>query len=131
MANILIIDDDSLIRTVLRQVFEGEGHTVADLEDGTGAAAYALEFGADLAVVDLIMPDQEGLATIMALRAAAPALKIIAMSGGGQYFGSDYLRVAALVGADRTIAKPFDRLTILSLLHDLLDAPAASDQSGA
>jgi len=46
-----------------------------------------------------------------------------------QYFGSDFLKVAAPVGADRTIAKPFDRTTLLSLVHDLLDATTAPDES--
>lgn len=120
MANILIIDDDDLIRSVLRQVLEADGHTVAELPDGVGAAALCAELGADLAIVDLIMPDQEGLATIMALRAIERSPKIIAMSGGGRYLGSDFLAVAAVIGAHRTIAKPFDRSGILDLVHDLL-----------
>ena len=127
MASILVIDDDELIRSVLRQVLEADGHAVADLPDGTGAADLSEKFGTDLAIIDLIMPDQEGLATIMSLRAAAPDLKIIAMSGGGQYFGADFLKVAALVGADRTIAKPFERAALLSLVHELLATPPAGD----
>ncbi len=120
MANILIIDDDDLIRSVLRQVLEADGHTVTELADGVGAAARCIEVGADLAIVDLIMPDQEGLATIMELRAIGRSLKIIAMSGGGRYLGSDFLAVAAVIGANRTIAKPFDRSSILDLVHDVL-----------
>jgi DNA-binding response OmpR family regulator len=125
MATILVIDDDSLIRSVLRQVLESEGHVVVELPDGARAAAVSAEIGADLAIVDLIMPEQEGLATILALRGLILSPKIIAMSGGGRYLGSDFLTVASVIGAHRTVAKPFDRDTIVNLVNEVLQLPPA------
>jgi CheY-like chemotaxis protein len=120
MAHILIIDDDEQIRTVLRQLLEANHHEVTELADGTEAAEQCQQERPDLVITDLLMPEQEGLATIMALRRVVPQVKIIAMSGGGTYLDTDFLPVAQRLGADRTIAKPFGRQDILSLVQELL-----------
>lgn len=121
MAHILIIDDDDQIRMVLRQVLEAAHHVVTELADGTGAVEMWRQQRPDLVITDIIMPEQEGMGTIVALRKAAPLLKIIAMSGGGRYVGTSYLAVAQRLGADRTLEKPFDRSHLLQLIQELLE----------
>ena len=74
----------------------------------------------DLVITDLIMPEKEGLETIMALRRQSPTTKIIAMSGGGRNSGKDYLAIARLLGAQRTLAKPFSNAELLAAVADVL-----------
>jgi CheY-like chemotaxis protein len=65
------------------------------------------------------MPDQDGLESIRALRREFPASRVIAMTGGSDMIGIlNYLDVAKMLGASRTIQKPFD-------VNALLDAVAA------
>lgn len=120
MAHILVIDDDQQIRTALRQVLEIANHKVTELADGSGAlAAYQAE-EPDLVITDIIMPDQEGLATIVELQKVAPQLKIIAISGGGKLVDTSYLNVAERLGASRVLAKPFDRHELMQTVESLL-----------
>jgi YesN/AraC family two-component response regulator len=60
-----------------------------------------------LVMTDIIMPDMEGIETILGLRRSHPRLRIIAMSGGGRGSAHDYLLVAQQLGATRVLAKPF------------------------
>ncbi len=107
MSRILLIDDDEPFRNVLKVSLQQMGHDVIEAKDGCeGVALYAGgEF--DVVVTDLIMPDKEGIETIMDLRKLNPAVKIIAMSGGGRVTSVDYLQIARQVGAKRILAKPF------------------------
>jgi YesN/AraC family two-component response regulator len=79
---------------------------------------------ADLVITDLIMPDMEGLEAIMELRRCSPAVKIIAMSGGGAGWGTDYLKMAEKFGASRILNKPFSPGDLCAMAEDLLGGPA-------
>jgi CheY-like chemotaxis protein len=63
---------------------------------------------ADLVLMDLVMPDKEGIETIRELCAEFPNIKIIAISGGGRIGPNDYLALAKHLGASHTFTKPFD-----------------------
>ena len=78
MPRILIIDDDDLIRQMLRDVLEREGYDVADASDGKQGLRVFMENPADMVVTDLVMPEKEGIEIIMELRRDFPELKIIA-----------------------------------------------------
>lgn len=107
MARILVIDDEELVRMTLRQMLEAGGHDVLEAENGRQGVALEAEHSVDLVVTDIIMPDQEGIETIVQLRRKNPALKIVAISGGGRMKNMDFLKIAANVGADATLTKPF------------------------
>ncbi len=106
MARILVMDDDEQIRKVMRQVLEREGHQVVLALNGKEGIALHLDQPVDLVVTDIIMPELEGIATIMELRRTTPDLKVIAMSGGGAVDAKDYLRLAKMAGARLTLTKP-------------------------
>lgn len=72
-----------------------------------------------MVLLDILMPEREGLETISALRRLNPQVKIIAMSGGGQTGAMDFLHVAMALGAQHTLHKPFTRQTLLEAVHDL------------
>ncbi|MBI2424324.1 MAG: response regulator [Candidatus Hydrogenedentes bacterium] len=120
MANILIVDDEEQVRSMLRMMLEREGHTITEAENG-GVALRALRSAKfDLMILDLIMPEVEGLETLMTLRQTLSDLKVIAISGGGNSVGMDFLPAAAKLGAARTLKKPFDRDDLLNVLRELL-----------
>ena len=120
MARILIIDDDAAMRGSLAPTLERLGHEVSSAPDGKAGVARATEKAPDLVITDLIMPEKEGLETIMELRALYPRLKIIAMSGGGRLSNEDYLHLAKRFGASVTLAKPFSREELKAALAEAL-----------
>lgn len=122
MARLLIIDDDDLLREVLATALVQAGHIVLQARNGRqGAELFRVE-PADLVITDLIMPDREGLETIIALHRELPALPIIAMSGGTAH-SKLYLDTATKLGARRTLAKPFAPAALLRAIDELLAPP--------
>lgn len=105
MAHILVIDDDDALREVVTMALEQKGHRVTAAENGKVGVARFMAEPADLVLTDVMMPEQEGVETIMQLRKTHPNLRIIAMSGGGPR-SAVYLQICARLGA-RTLAKPF------------------------
>lgn len=107
MAHILLIDDDDVARMTTRVMLERAGHTVRTANDGNeGLAAFA-EGDVELVVTDIIMPDKEGIETLTDLRRIDPNARIVAISGGGRAKNMDLLGLAAQLGADATLQKPF------------------------
>ena len=120
MARILVIDDDSSIREMLRIVLELEGHEVSEFSDGAqGVAAYA-DDPRDLIITDIVMPEQDGIETIFALRGRYPDVKIIALSGGGRIEASNYLAIARTIGASKTFLKPIDNEALVAAVDELV-----------
>lgn len=107
MATILLVDDDPDIRSLLKIMLNVRGHDVEETENGSLAVQAVQRRHFDLVITDLIMPDKEGIETIMELRKNHPNIKIIAMSGGGLGRQQDYLAMALKLGASRTLGKPF------------------------
>ena len=124
MARILLIDDDESFRGVLKVSLEQMGHTVTEACDGLSGLERFTAGVFDVVVTDLIMPDKEGIETIMDLRKLNPAVKIIAMSGGGRVTSVDYLQIARQVGAKQILAKPFLYEDMKVAIEELM-APAA------
>jgi len=96
MARILVIDDDDQILRTLHQVLEMEGHEVVDTSNGKEGIKFFRENGADLIITDIVMPEKEGLETIMELRRDFPDIKVIAISGGGRVDPVSYLTLAVV-----------------------------------
>ena len=119
MARILVIDDDALLRRVIRVALEAAGYEVIEAGDGDAALHVYREQGADLLLVDLFIPEPDGLEVIRTVRAEAPGAKIIAMSGGGS-LKLDLLAAAAAFGASRTLWKPFVPDVLLAAVRELL-----------
>jgi len=124
MARILIMDDDNLIRRMLRQVLEQEGHEIVEARDGTEGINLNRKLHCDLIITDIIMPEKEGIETIGELRREFPDIKIIAMSGGGRIGPDAYLKMAKDFGAMRTIVKPIGKDELLKATKELLESGA-------
>ncbi|MCD6296968.1 MAG: response regulator [Deltaproteobacteria bacterium] len=120
MALILIIDDDTEIREVLRQILERAGYEVMEASDGREGINLYRERQADLIITDIVMPKKDGLETITDLRVEFPGSKIIAISGGGRLDPKPYLELAEGFGADRLLTKPFGHEELLEAVQALL-----------
>ena len=83
MARLLLADDDANVRSVLRRMLERDGHEVRVARDGFEASKMFRESPADVMILDLYMPGQEGLETLLELRAEFPDTRVIVISGGG------------------------------------------------
>lgn len=116
-AQILVIDDDAAVRSLLDRLLSDSGYEVFLAPDGDAALRIARERAIDIAITDLVMPGREGLETIPLLRSLHPEMSIVAISGA---FGGQYLQAARLLGADWTLPKPVDREELLAVVRDLL-----------
>jgi DNA-binding NtrC family response regulator len=120
MARILIIDDESQIRSMLRLMLERVGYEVDEAPDGIEGIRQYREDPADLIITDLIMPNKDGIGMIIDLKKEFPKVKIIAMSGGGVNRPEGYLDGAKKLGATRTLTKPIDRDEMLEAVKETL-----------
>ncbi len=120
MALILIIDDDDIIRRMLRLMLTKAGYDVLDAADGKEGIELFRENNVDLVITDLIMPEKEGLEMIMELKTDFPDVKIIAMSGGAQMGPEGYLQLADALGAQQTLKKPIARQELLGAIAEIL-----------
>jgi two-component system response regulator (stage 0 sporulation protein F) len=106
MATILIIDDEQSIRDLLREVLQTAGHRVIEARDGREGLALYQKQPVDLVIMDLLMPDTDGLEATLQLTREYVDAKVIAMTGAQG--DRNFLDVAKLFGARRTFEKPFD-----------------------
>ena len=126
MARILLIDDESQIRSMLRLMLERVGYDVIEAADGMEGIKQYRDNPADLIITDLIMPNKDGIGTIIELKKEFPQVKIIAMSGGGVNRPEGYLDGAKKLGATRTLTKPIDRDEMLNAVRETLKADTVS-----
>ena len=117
---ILVVDDQDGIRALLQEILESAGHQVRTASDGRKAMESMLEERVDLVITDLVMPDQEGIETIRLLRKQYPEVKVIAMSG---QFGSQFLKMAELLGASATLTKPVSEEALLQTIDKIFEGP--------
>ncbi len=120
MARILLVDDDPLIRRSVRILLEEGGHEITEAEDGDKALSALDRAGFDLMILDLIMPEREGLETIMAIRRAGNPIPILAISGGGRSQLLEFLPVAEKLGANLSLRKPFTNAQLEQAIGSLL-----------
>jgi CheY-like chemotaxis protein len=131
MAKILVIEDDPQMRQLLRRALEGAGHEVIDAENGAKGLKRFGEGRTDLVVTDIIMPDKEGIQTIIELKQSDPSIKVLGISGGGRTENLEFLRIARRSGADRVMAKPFRTADFVKAVTELLEGAPGAGQEGA
>ena len=121
MANVLVVDDDALFREIAQEMLTQVGHAVILANDGAQVAHLPAEPAPDLAVVDMLMPERDGIETIGDLQGRWPKIKVIAVSAGARNLEPDLLLRAALaLGADATLPKPLERESFVALVAQLL-----------
>jgi DNA-binding response OmpR family regulator len=104
---ILVVDDEPAIRRSLQTVLSNKGYEVMPAQDGEEATLIWREQGPDLLIADIHMPKKSGLLLIQDLQAHSSSTRVIAMTDGGPARDFNLLGVAQMLGAVRTIAKPY------------------------
>ncbi len=122
MSRILLIEDDQDFRWMLSEMLKREGYEVQTADNGDEGVRLLEEGSFDLIITDIIMPEKEGLETIMDIMHRDPASKVIAISGGGRSAAGSYLKTAEYFGAVKSFQKPFDRKDFLGAVRDLVGA---------
>ena len=120
MSRILVIDDDSQIRKLLRRMLAPEGYAVADARNGDEALKIHAREPADVIITDIIMPEKGGIETIRELIKENPDVKIIAISGGGLLGAEDHLALPRRMGVRHTFTKPVEKDKILAAVKELV-----------
>jgi len=120
VAKILIIEDDEEVREYLESVLSRAGYEVLSAANGKAGVEAFIDNPADVVITDIIMPEKDGIETIMDLRRRNSNLKVIAISGGGRAEPENYLHSAKLLGANKTMKKPFTNEEMLQAIRDLL-----------
>lgn len=125
---ILVVDDDNRIRDLLRRYLTQEGFDVLQAEDGKSLTRIMQRETADLIVLDLMMPGEDGLSICRRLRAANDLTPIIMLTAKGE----DIDRIVGLeVGADDYLAKPFNPRELLARIHAVLRRRPVQEVPGA
>ena len=128
MQRILVIDDEPFVLEALKRVLAATAVVVVASTADAGLAAMR-EAPVDLVIVDVILPGMDGVAAIKLIRRDHPGVRIIAISGGGN-FGlnsylpnaistSAYLAACKAAGADGVLAKPFETAELRSLINQV------------
>lgn len=118
--NILVVDDDDFVRTMILKLVTSFGYLCHGARDGIHAIEIlASGMAPDVLITDIVMPRKGGLETVTELRAKYPGLRIVAVSGGGRSEQGDYLELARAAGADEIISKPIDPKQLKDVLHKL------------
>jgi DNA-binding NtrC family response regulator len=120
MARILIVDDDPDICFVLTRLLERHGHEASAVLNARKALDSLESSPFDIAIIDIIMPDMDGIELIMKIRLNYPQLKVIAISGGGVIPADEYLRMAKLLKVRRTFQKPIKAAELVAAIDELV-----------
>lgn len=112
--HVLLVDDNAVFAETLRLALEHAGVVTTVVASGAAALAQLRRTAFDAVLLDILMPDQDGIETLLQLRQAHPAAAVIAMSGGGRIAREDALLLARRLGAVAALAKPF---ALDELLH--------------
>ncbi|MGB5719086.1 MAG: response regulator [Woeseiaceae bacterium] len=131
MKKILLIDDETHVRDSIARVLSREGYDVETAANAEAGLTMLADAKYDVLISDIIMPGIDGVEAIRRARDAQPDIKIVAISGGGN-FGhkayepnaittTAYLQSAAEAGADWVITKPFERRTLVESVRRLFE----------
>ena len=124
---ILVVDDEPDVRELVKDILESYGYHVTTAENGLQARESVRCSQFVLMIIDLIMPEEEGIETIVALHRENPGLKILAISGSN----GPYLRIARHLGAMDTLNKPFCCSELIEKVEHLLAGCVLPDARGS
>jgi CheY-like chemotaxis protein len=127
MMEVLVVDDDALMRGMLAEWLAEAGYRVREAENGTKALQMLRIRPADLLISDMDMPGRDGAQTIDEARRMLPGLTVIAISGGARDERQNWKAKALKLGAAKALAKPFERRDLLAAVKELMP----QDKSGA
>ena len=113
---VCVVDDDELVRAKLALDLQGMGFDTIEIEDSRQVRGVLATQPVDTVVVDIVMPDKDGVELIAEIRKGWPQVRIIAVSAGGRVGPSLYLEIARQMGANACLAKPVAPAQLLAAM---------------
>ncbi|MDP3911731.1 MAG: response regulator [Gemmatimonadales bacterium] len=123
MPRILIAEDDADVRSVVARHLGNAGYEVLETAGGRACLDVLRTTPVDLVIVDIYMPEVDGIAVIAQAHREFAQVPILAISGGGTVPQDRTLEIAQRLGATRTLTKPFDREALLASVRELVGEP--------
>ena len=123
---VLIADDDPTLRAIGAELLSGEGYRVLEAEDGDEALRIVEAEAVDLIVLDMLMPNKDGIETIIELKRRQSGVRILAISSGGSMDVDSLLKPALAYGADRVMSKPLRISTFATTIAEMLAETTAA-----
>ncbi|MBF0095987.1 MAG: response regulator [Magnetococcales bacterium] len=121
MSVILLVDDDEVVRTVLREILIRAGYQLLEASNGQEALKLLQNHAIDLTITDIFMPEMDGIDLLAAISRSRPGSKIIAMSGGYKAMDPKLtLRMAQSFGAVEILSKPLHAEQLLAAVSKVL-----------
>ena len=115
---ILFVDDDALIRGTYDFALKAAGYVVLLADDGRKGLDLLEQHVVDIAILDVFMPGQDGIETLIAIKRKFPGIKVFVMSGGGVRGQYDFLGAAMKLGADGIVRKPISPQQLIAMLEN-------------
>jgi CheY-like chemotaxis protein len=130
MHSILVVDDEPDVRDSVKYVLDRAGYSVRAVESAMEAYAELARNPTDLVITDIIMPKINGVEAIETIRKSFPSVRIIAISGGGNFGITEYqptaitttayLASAERAGAHLVLTKPFEAVGLIRAVEQVL-----------
>jgi two-component system, chemotaxis family, chemotaxis protein CheY len=117
MTKILIVDDAEFLRVRISKMLIGDGFEVSEAENGLKAIEAYKANKPDLVLMDITMPEMDGLTALKELRKSDPNAKVVMLTALGQ---ESVVLEAVKSGAKDFIVKPFERDRVMSAINKLL-----------
>jgi len=119
MPKILIADDYELTVTMLTNILTEVGYDVVSTNDGKNVVEKIQAENPDLLILDVYMPEQDGIQTLIKVKQLWPGLPVISISGGGKY-GLDYSNEMKDLGSHAFFPKPVNTQKLLAKIASIL-----------
>ena len=122
---VLVVDDDKLVLAVCKLAFEEHGYRVLLADNGNDALKHLAALPVDAVLLDILMPEKDGLETLLEIRASLGDVPVFAMSEGGRRMKHDFLAVAKKFGATGVLKKPVVPRDVIAIIDTLPEKPLA------
>jgi len=117
MPKIMVVDDAQFMRVRLKKLLTGQGYEVAEAENGEQAVQVYQQFKPDAVLMDITMPQKDGLEALADIRGLDPGAKVIMLTALGQ---ESMVVQAIQSGARDYVVKPFDPNRVMMALEKVL-----------
>lgn len=127
LPHILVIDDDELIRSLVKEVLSRNNYQIDEAENGKVGLQKCKSQEYDLIITDIVMPEMEGISLIQKLNEFHQGIPVIAMTGNAHGRMEEFLELSQQLGANAVLAKPLQIDEIISTVDSLLKNSDQSD----
>jgi two-component system chemotaxis response regulator CheY len=117
MAKILVVDDAEFLRLRISKMLKGDGHDVIEAENGVVAMQKYFDEKPDVVLMDITMPEMDGLTALKQIRTKDPSANIVMLTALGQ---ESVVLEAIKSGAKDFVVKPFERDRVMNAINKLI-----------